>query len=478
MDFKASGYGEIKNKPLVDKDLCVANGLYGGIFTKSRCQTSNGTHGNGDPLKVSRSGELQFPDEFALLLGGRGPQTTASCLKANWPAVATPCWQASRCPRSGRWVKKGVKGGVVPCTADAAWARPKALSCSTPAPCAMCASANAAMKPRPSSTCSSRTTAPATGFAFALYDPKSFVVLAPSTPTTCRARGSNIGGLSSSCLRAAFPPTDWSLAAGVQVWSGSTGRDGGTLLTAATKGVHRRAGPGRSGGHAAGCVPGPRQAPGSAAGGTADLFNDNPNSRTAATLTAELGVLPRRATARLVLRRADNGATSRSGDNAVTLGCIFQFHQNVQLQLAQHSRQERWRRQQRPQRARRRLQGRQSHGHADAGRRLLTPWSRPWPKRCGWLGRCWVGVAGRGWGGPGHPTRAASATLRRLPRARCPQCLSRQAQGGGSGRRRRDAAVVRFQERQTQEHHQGPDRGHAGQRLLARGGRVLQRTRV
>lgn len=64
-----------------------------------------------------------------------------------------------------------------------------------------------------------------------------------------------------------------------------------------------------------------------------NLFNSNPNAKTAWAILTELGVLPGRATVALAYRSGDSGASSNNGDNALTIGGTYQLAQNAQLQI-------------------------------------------------------------------------------------------------------------------------------------------------
>jgi hypothetical protein len=63
-----------------------------------------------------------------------------------------------------------------------------------------------------------------------------------------------------------------------------------------------------------------------------NTLNGNPNDRKAWTVAGELGVVPERLFLLLAYRDGDNGAATLSDDNAVTVGAIYQLHQNVQFQ--------------------------------------------------------------------------------------------------------------------------------------------------
>jgi len=347
MDFKAGGYVDMKNKPLAGKDLSLADSLYGSVFTKIRYQKSNGTDGvdgNGDAVKSTHSGELQFPDEFALLFGGRVGEHIGFLIEAQLASGEDATLAGFKMPMIWPLGDSGLKGGVVPYTTDGLGASYGFELLNTGAV------RNVRVSEHRNETSAQQyvffqNLGAATGFSFVLHDPRFYVVVAPYTPNHLPGAGSNLGGLKSTYLRAAVTPTvaGWSLGAGVQVWSGNNVRfdDGGTIVTGSTKGW---AIDGQAQGSVAGMPLGVylahAKAPGTSAGAASpNLFNARPNARTATTVTAELGVLPNKATVIVAYRKADNGAASSGSDNAFTLGATYQIYQNVQLQLAHSSRQ-------------------------------------------------------------------------------------------------------------------------------------------
>lgn len=75
-------------------------------------------------------------------------------------------------------------------------------------------------------------------------------------------------------------------------------------------------------------------APASGTTGNPNFFNPGiNNAKTATSIAAELGVLPRKATLILAYRKADTGDITFNGDNALTVGVTYQIVQNMQLQL-------------------------------------------------------------------------------------------------------------------------------------------------
>ena len=351
MDFKAGGYVDMKNKPLAGPDLSLADSLYGSLFTKIRYQKTNGTDGapaGGLPTKSTHSGELQFPDEFALLLGGRVAKNIGFMLEGQL-AGGGPVLAGFKMPMV--WDLAGQRLGVVPFTTDALGASYGFELLNTGAVRNVRISEHRAETSAQQyvffqGTAPGGNTAGATtGFSFFLHNPNFYVVLAPHTPNHLPGGGSQLGGLSSTYLRAVATPTvaGWSLAAGVQAWAGSNSRfnDGTDVVGVSTKGwaVDAQA-QGAVGAMPLGVYFAHAKAPGTVAGSaTPNLFNANANARRATTLTAELGVLPQKATVQLSFRRANNGAAVAGSDNATTLGASYQLDQNVQFQFAHSVRQ-------------------------------------------------------------------------------------------------------------------------------------------
>ena len=68
--FKAGGYTTVGGQSMVEGDmLALPATLNASLVTKIRYQKTNGS----DNTVATNEGELQFPDEAALLLGGRDP---------------------------------------------------------------------------------------------------------------------------------------------------------------------------------------------------------------------------------------------------------------------------------------------------------------------------------------------------------------------------------------------------------------------
>ena len=182
------------------------------------------------------------------------------------------------------------------------------------------------------------TASPALGAAFIVWDPKFFANLSRWTPN--HAGDASGKKLSSTYIRAAYLPNvgGWDLGAGVQSWSGrSEDATGGALADTKAWAVDFQA-QGAVANLPLGIYLTHANAAGTPAGAAVkNLFNANPNDKTATVIMAELGVLPNKATLVADYLWANTGsADANSGDNALTLGATYQIAQNVRLQV-EHS---------------------------------------------------------------------------------------------------------------------------------------------
>jgi predicted porin len=150
------------------------------------------------------------------------------------------------------------------------------------------------------------------------------------------ADGLQNGSPSATYFRAALTPTvgSWDLGAGFQSWSGSAnvGSTGAVTLNNTEAWAVDGQAQGAIGDLPLGIYLSHAKADGTT-GGTANLFNSNPNAKSATAIAAELGILPHKATLMLAYRKGDNGKVANNGDNAWTLGGTYQIVQNIQLQL-------------------------------------------------------------------------------------------------------------------------------------------------
>jgi hypothetical protein len=351
MDFKSSGYVDIKNKPVSGTDLSLADTLYSALFTKLRFQKTNGTDGtdeSGLKMKSTHSGEWQLPDEFSFLLGGRIGKNAGFVVEAGLNNGGGNVLAGFKMPFAFPLNDEGMKLSVVPFSTDNLGASYGFELLSTGAVRNIRASEhNEETSAQQYVFFTPEESGSAAGISFVFYDPKYYVTLTPFTPNHVPGGDSNLGGLNATYFRAAFTPHvgDWALAAGVQAWTGNNvrvrGEGPGGVDIVKTKGwaVDAQA-QGAVAGMPLGVYLAHAQAPGTAADATSrNLFNPQARARKATSLTAELGVLPAKATVLASYRKADDGSATSSSDNAFSIGGTYQIYQNVRLELVHSVRQ-------------------------------------------------------------------------------------------------------------------------------------------
>lgn len=358
-DFKASGYTEVGKQGVVKgDDLSLPAVFNASLFVKARYQKSSGA--DADNIKSTHSGEIQFPDEFALLLGGRITENMGFLVENQFAGGGTGILAGFKVPMMYGVGESGMKAGVVPFLTDALGASYGFELLNTGAVRNVRVSehrnetsshqyvffnatgplerddANATV-PDFAGKNTRLTAGAASGLAFALYDPSFHVVYTKYTPHHLAEAESNVGGLDAGLIRAVWTPTfgDFMLGVGVQSYIGTNMRvvNGGTIETVDTKGTALDVqAQGVVGDMPVGVYFTHATAPGSTAAST-NLFNANVNERKAMTLLTEFGIVPNKVMVLLAYRIADNGATANSTDNAWTVGGKYHMAQNVQLSL-------------------------------------------------------------------------------------------------------------------------------------------------
>jgi len=372
MEFKAGGYTDMgKQGEVKGKGLSIPGIFNASLFTKIRYQKDNGKDGSdavGAPIKTTHSGEIQFPDEFALLIGGRVTDNIGFMMEnqfANSPLTGGAgggFLAGFKLPMTFK-VGKGMKAGVTPFLTDGLGAAYGFEQLSTGAVRNIRSNEHrnetsahqyvfyggtgpvdlgGATDPVTGLANVRLNAGAASGIAFSLWDPAFQVAYTRWTPHHIAQAGSNVGGVGAGLLRAVWTPTfgDWSLGVGLQSYQGSNMRflNAGTVHYVDTRGTafdfqaH-----GALGNMPLGVYFTHATAPGQAAAVVSkNLFNNNVNTRKATVIMGELGVLPNKATVTLAYRSANSGnnaVTDGGNDSGWTLGGTYQLAQNVQLQL-------------------------------------------------------------------------------------------------------------------------------------------------
>lgn len=355
-EFKAGGYTDMgKQGTIKGNDISLPEILNASLFTKIRYQSNNAKDLQNEPTVAS--GEWQFPDEFALLFGGRVSENIGYMLEGQLANGAAPFLAGFKMPMMFKAGSTGAKIGVVPYTTDALGASYGFELLNTGAV------RNVRVSEHRNETSAQQyigTATPAMGAAFVVWHPNFYVNLSKWSPNHAAvAEGMANGSPNSTYFRAAWTPTfgDWAMGLGYQKWAGSSAAD--TTLQACAAASATAAGVVVGAGVVGDCrteawaVDGQAQgvvgkmplgvyltyanAAGTSAGQKVNLYNANPNAKRATTLMAELGVIPNKATLLLGYRWGNTGANSTPTrsftDNATTFGATYQLSQNVQLQL-------------------------------------------------------------------------------------------------------------------------------------------------
>lgn len=322
--FKASGYTMIGTQAKVEGDqgLSLPGVLNAGLVAKIRYQKSNGPTVAG--THTTNDGELQFPDEALLVLGGRISENIGFQGEIDLKEGALGGLKIPFIFNVG-----GVKAGVIPfTTADQGVAYGFELL-NTGA-----VRGQRAIEARKTFSAQQyiNTGSAAEGFAAVASNSMFFANLTKWSP---RSVGDNTGAPKANYFRLAATPKigNWDLGAGVQSWGGSA--TDATLTTVNTKAwaVDAQA-QGMIGSMPLGIYLTHASAAGSPAVGTKNFFNGNPRDRTATTITGDLAILPSgKVSLMLGYRKGDNGKATNSSDNAWVIGGNYKIVQNVHLQL-------------------------------------------------------------------------------------------------------------------------------------------------
>lgn len=323
--FKAGGYTMNGAQKNVD-GLALPVTLNAGVVTKIRYQQSNGAKVDG--TNGTNDGQLQFPDELLLMVGGRVSDNIGAQLELNLNSTgAQSVVESFKMPFI--YDVSGIKAGVIPFTTATQGVAYGFELLNTGA-----VRGGRIMEARKTFSAQQYigTATAAEGAAVVASNSMFFANITKWSPRSVGA--ANSGSPSATYVRLAITPKigQWETAAGVQSWSGSANLP--TLVQNDTKAYAVDAQlQGEVGAMPLGIYLTYANASATEAGGTTNLFNANANAKTAATIAGQLGVVPGKATLLMAYRKGDTGAAANNGDNSVMIGGTFLMEQNVQLQL-------------------------------------------------------------------------------------------------------------------------------------------------
>ncbi len=334
-DFKAGGYTDMGKQEKIEKpDLSLPSVLNASLFFKIRYLKTNGA--DTSPANPSNSGDVQFPDEFSLLFGGRASHNIGFFLEGQLSNHDAPFLANFKIPFM--YDVGSAKAGVIPFTSEDLGVAFGFELLNTGAV------HNLRTIEQGEDTSAQQyigTGTAAEGLAL-VYAHKLFHVnVTKWSPNHVAGESGTNGRPTANYVRAAVTPVfnEWDLAVGTQLWSGTAKREDpanpGAVADVATKAwaVDAQA-QGKIGNLPLGVYFSHAVAKATPAGGTPNLFNESePNNKKATAISAELGIIPNKATLMLAFLRGNTGEATNSGDNALTLGGTYMIAQNVQLQF-------------------------------------------------------------------------------------------------------------------------------------------------
>ena len=331
--FKAGGYTMVGGQSLIEGDfLSLPSTLNASLITKIRYQKTDGDSDTG-----TNKGEFQFPDEAALILGGRIGEHIGFFLESslkdgdsNFASFKMPFTYT---------VGNDTKLAVIPFTTDAAGAAFGFELLNTGA-----VRINRAIEHREQISAQQflGTDTAATGIAFVVHRE----LYHANYTMWANNHGDTDAGPYLHYARLAVTPTyaGWDLGAGVQWWGGtSKNNSADNLYEKADAWAIDAQAQGLVGSFPLGVYLSYGKAGKSDAGEAANIFNPNTTEDTDAfALLVELGVIPNRLTLDLgyltgnAATHADAragmlGNTATGSQSAVTIGANFQLTQNVNL---------------------------------------------------------------------------------------------------------------------------------------------------
>lgn len=327
--FKAAGYTLGGKQGLLDgENLSLPEVLNAGLVTKIRYQKSNGPKVAGS--HTTNDGQLQFPDELLLMLGGRISENIGAQVDLDLQADTNSVVDGMKMPFM--FDVGGVKAGVIPFTTAGQGVSYGFELLNTGA---VRGQRVAEARKTISAQQYINTGSAAQGIALVASNTSYFANLSKWSP---RSVGDKTGSPEATYFRVAATPSygDWDLGVGLQSWSGSATDIALASVDTKAFAIDAQA-QGKVGTMPLGVYLTHATADGSPVGGTKNFFNGNVNDRKATTVAAELGVLPGKATVMLGYRSGDNGKATNNDDNAWMVAGTWQVVQNVQLQLNHES---------------------------------------------------------------------------------------------------------------------------------------------
>lgn len=329
--FKMGGFTMKGGQSMIeDEALSIPVALNASLVTKIRYQKTNGDSGEGTDF-----GELQFPDEAALLIGGRGGEHVGFLLElATFGEADTGSGEFSlfgSYKAHFNYTIRDVNVGAVIFSTDAGGAAYGFELLNT--------GAQRFQRVAEDRTASSAQqfvglgAGSAEGIAFVASHKQGFANFSLWTPD----HGNVDVNKPAYYLRAAATPTvvGWDTGFGFQYFGGTASRSDASGGDVDTRGWALDA---QAQGQVAGLPLGVYLSYAKAKPTTTNVFNTDPagtrDDRKAASILAELGVIPSKWTLFAGYLDGDTGAATKSEDNRILVGTTVMLAQNIEIQLS------------------------------------------------------------------------------------------------------------------------------------------------
>ncbi|MBI5643293.1 MAG: hypothetical protein HY954_07440 [Deltaproteobacteria bacterium] len=329
--FKEGGYTQIGGQSLIEGDyLSLPVNLNASLVTKIRYQKRNGDSETGSAGNLNK-GEFQFPDEAALLIGGRAGEHIGFLLEASLKDGDSR-FTSFKAPIV--FDTMGVKLSAIPFTTDSAGPSYGFELLNTGA-----VRMDRILEHRTQTSAQQYigTDGAATGASFVASKGIGYVNYTLWYPE----HGDAAAGPFLNYLRVAATPTiaGWDIGGGFQLWNGTSKIGNGAAAT------QERADAWAIDAQAQGTVGtlpiGVYFTYANAAKSDASEIENRYNAstvddKTAWTILGEVGVIPNRLTLAAAYRSGKNGDPNDNGqdsDNATTVGAVYNATQNLQVHV-------------------------------------------------------------------------------------------------------------------------------------------------
>jgi len=327
--FKQGGYTMIGGQSMIQSDnLSLPIALNASLISKLRYQKTNGD----DKTNAKNTGDLQFPDEAALVIGGRANENIGFILEASLKESGNDN-NFNSFKTHFNYPIDGTNYGAVVFLTDAGGAPYGFELLNTGAQRFMrvAEERKATAAQQFISGTGSPGASEAEGIALVASQHNFFVNVTFWTPN----HGSVALSSPANYLRAAYMPTidGWDVGIGAQLFTGTARRTNTTTGLSDDVDTDAWFIDGQAQGELGGKPVGFYFTYGAADAGTNNYFNSNPNDQEAWSVLAEYGIMPAKMTVYIGYLDGDNGKAASNTDKRLTLGGTWMLGQNVELQL-------------------------------------------------------------------------------------------------------------------------------------------------